>query len=118
MRGRSPPSTGGTTMGAAQAERTPSQLVGARVRRLEDPRFLTGRGRYLDDIRVPGMLEAAVLRSPHAHARIVSIDAGRALARPGVFDVVTGAEIRELARPQPVIWRIIPDQRMTDGLAL
>ena len=52
-----------------------SKLVGARVRRVEDPRILTGRGTYVDDMHVPGMLHAAFCRSPHAHAALESIDA-------------------------------------------
>ena len=48
--------------------------IGARVRRKEDPRFLTGRGLYTDDVRLPGTVHAAFVRSPHAHARIVGID--------------------------------------------
>jgi carbon-monoxide dehydrogenase large subunit len=70
-----------------------AKFFGARVRRLEDPRFLTGRGRYLDDIVLPGMLHAAFVRSPHARARIEAVDVSRALEMPGVVDVLTGAEL-------------------------
>ena len=66
--------------------------IGQAVRRLEDQRFLTGQGRYIDDMTLPGMAHAAVLRSPHAHARIESIDAQAALAAPGVLLVLTGQE--------------------------
>ena len=59
-----------------------NRLVGARVRRVEDPRLLTGQGRYVDDVTYPGMLHAAFLRSVHPHARILSIDVSRALALP------------------------------------
>ncbi len=93
-------------------------LVGARVPRLEDPRLLAGRGAFLDDLELPRMLEGAVLRSPYAHARIVSIDASAARELPGVFDVLTGAELAELVAPQPIIYRLIPDQRPTDALAM
>ncbi len=54
-----------------------------RLKRKEDARFIRGKGNYLDDIRLPGMLHGAVLRSPYAHARIVSIDTSAALALPG-----------------------------------
>src|SRR5579862_9310330 len=66
-----------------------NRLVGARVRRVEDPRLLTGKGRYIDDVTYPGMLHAAFLRSVHPHARIVSIETSRA-ALPGVAAVITG----------------------------
>src|SRR5688572_16154405 len=64
--------------------------------RKEDVRFLRGRGNYVDDIRLPGMLHGALLRSPHAHARIVSIDTSRAEAHPKVHAVITGAVLDTL----------------------
>ncbi|WP_270935032.1 xanthine dehydrogenase family protein molybdopterin-binding subunit [Falsiroseomonas oryzae] len=64
------------------------------VRRVEDPRLLTGRGRYTDDIGLPGQAHGVVLRSPHAHARIAAIDTAAALAVPGVLAVITGADLR------------------------
>ena len=64
------------------------------VRRVEDPRLLTGRGRYTDDISMPGEVVGIVLRSPHAHARITSLDTAPALAVPGVLAVITGADLR------------------------
>jgi aerobic carbon-monoxide dehydrogenase large subunit len=64
--------------------------VGRSVKRKEDDRFIRGRGNYIDDIKLPGMLHMAVLRSPFAHARIRSIDASRAQELPGVVAVVTG----------------------------
>jgi aerobic carbon-monoxide dehydrogenase large subunit len=66
-----------------------------RMLRKEDPRFLRGRGRYCDDIQLPGMLHLAILRSPVAHARIVSIDTSAAEAHPKVKAVVTGAALAE-----------------------
>jgi CO/xanthine dehydrogenase Mo-binding subunit len=75
--------------------------VGQSIRRVEDPKFLRGRGGYIGDMTVPGMLHAAVLRSPHAHARIVAIDAGEALTVPGVHAVITGARAAELCDPLP-----------------
>ncbi|MFN8201728.1 MAG: aerobic carbon-monoxide dehydrogenase large subunit [Solirubrobacteraceae bacterium] len=64
-----------------------------RMRRKEDPRFIRGRGRYVDDIRLPGMLHGAILRSPLAHARITSIDTAAALAHPKVHAVITGQDL-------------------------
>jgi aerobic carbon-monoxide dehydrogenase large subunit len=66
-----------------------SGRIGTRLRRLEDPPLLTGRGRYVDDIRMPGLLHVAFVRSPHAHAAITKIDAARARAHPGVHAVLT-----------------------------
>jgi carbon-monoxide dehydrogenase large subunit len=67
--------------------------IGAALPRREDYRFLTGQGRYLDDIVVPGALHAHFVRSPHAHARLVAIDITAARAAPGVMAVVTGHEL-------------------------
>src|ERR1700730_433102 len=64
-------------------------LIGARIPRLEDKPLLTGKGRFIDDITVPGMLHAAFVRSPHPHAAVHAIDAEHALAVPGVHSVVT-----------------------------
>ena len=74
-------------------------LIGAPVRRVEDARFLTGQGRYVADLTLPRMLHVAFLRSPHAHAGIVSIDAHPARELPGVLACVTGDEIATQARP-------------------
>jgi len=67
--------------------------IGARVTRKEDKRFITGKGKYVDDVRLHGMTYAAFVRSPHAHARIKSIDVSAARAMPGVVDVLTGQQI-------------------------
>ncbi|MDX6237846.1 MAG: aerobic carbon-monoxide dehydrogenase large subunit, partial [Kribbellaceae bacterium] len=66
-----------------------------RMLRKEDPRFIRGLGKYCDDIQLPGMLHLAILRSPVAHARIVSIDVSAAQAHPKVKAVVTGADLAE-----------------------
>jgi carbon-monoxide dehydrogenase large subunit len=68
--------------------------VGKPVRRVEDERFLTGRGRYVDDLALAGAAHAAFLRSPYAHGRIVRLDVGAARAMPGVLAVLTGADWR------------------------
>src|SRR5262252_6937557 len=67
--------------------------IGAAVRRKEDQRFVTGKGHYTDDVNRPGQCHAYFLRSPHAHARITSIDSKAAAAMPGVLAVLTGAEL-------------------------
>ncbi len=77
--------------------------VGRRMRRKEDPPLLQGKGSYVDDIAVPGMLWAAFVRSPEAHARIASIDVGAARERDGVEAVYTGADL-DLEAPLPLAW--------------
>jgi carbon-monoxide dehydrogenase large subunit len=69
------------------------KMVGASVNRTEDPRLLRGEAAYLDDLRFPGLLHMAVLRSPHAHARVLSVDVSAARALPGVVDAFTAAEL-------------------------
>ena len=64
-----------------------------RMSRKEDARFIRGQGHYVDDVQVPGMLHGAILRSPYAHARVVSIDASAALAHPRVHAVITGKDL-------------------------
>jgi carbon-monoxide dehydrogenase large subunit len=73
--------------------------VGARLKRLDDPRLLTGRGRYVDDIALPRMVHVAFVRSPHAHAAIARVDVGAAAKSPGVVKVLTGQEIARLCKP-------------------
>ena len=68
-------------------------IIGASVKRKEDPRLLAGRGCYVDDVRLPGMLHAVIVRSPHAHARITGVDAAAALAARTVVIVVTAADL-------------------------
>ena len=72
-----------------------SEYVGARVRRKEDPRLITGRATYVDDLRLPGMLHVAIVRSVYAHARITGIDTSQAAAMPGVFGVYTAADLQK-----------------------
>jgi aerobic carbon-monoxide dehydrogenase large subunit len=74
----------------------PETLFGKKIRRREDPRLLTGTATYLDDIKMPGMHHACVVRSPHAAARIKSLNVKPALARPGVTAVFTGADVKDL----------------------
>lgn len=67
--------------------------IGARVVRKEDKRFITGKGRYVDDIKLLGMTHAHFVRSPHAHAKVKGIDSSAALKMPGVVAVLTGQQI-------------------------
>ena len=69
------------------------QGLGKRVKRKEDPRFIRGKGNYIDDINLPGMLYLDIVRSPHAHAKILNIDTSKALAMPGVLAVITGKDL-------------------------
>jgi 2-furoyl-CoA dehydrogenase large subunit len=74
--------------------------LGKSILRKEDPALLSGRGRYADDLPTPvGALHAHVVRSPHAHAEIVRIDAAKALAHDGVWAVITGEDVRKLSEP-------------------
>jgi carbon-monoxide dehydrogenase large subunit len=74
---------------------TPPEIsgMGHRMKRKEDPRFLQGAGRYVDDFKLPGMLHLDIVRSPYAHARIVNIDSSKALEHPGVLAVITGKDL-------------------------
>ena len=74
----------------------PETLVGKRVRRREDPRLITGTATYLDDLKLPGMHHACIVRSPHAAARIKGINVKPALERPGVVAVFTGADVKDV----------------------
>src|SRR5213594_2297103 len=79
--------------------------VGAPLKRPDDPRLLTGRGRYVDDITLPRMVHVAFVRSPHAHAAITRIDVSAAAKSPGVVGVLTGVEAARLCRPYRGILR-------------
>src|SRR5690606_19919256 len=67
--------------------------LGQSVKRKEDPRFIRGKGTYVDDVKLPGMLYLDILRSPYAHARITKLDTSKALAMPGVLAVITGKDL-------------------------
>jgi carbon-monoxide dehydrogenase large subunit len=84
---------------------TAGRFVGQKVRRIEDPRLLTGRGRYVDDVQRPGMLHAAFVRSDVPRARIARLDVSEAAALPGVIAVLTGADLNPGAGSmQPTMW--------------
>src|SRR5436309_800562 len=87
-----------------------TRWFGAPVQRIEDPRLLRGRGTYVDDIDLPEMLHAAVLRSTHARARILSIDTGAARALPGVHLVLTASNLGEVLEPSPLL---VPHHALT-----
>ncbi|MBI2554730.1 MAG: xanthine dehydrogenase family protein [Candidatus Rokubacteria bacterium] len=79
-----------------------AKYIGAEVKRKEDPRLLRGRGTYVDDVKLPGLLHAAVLRSPHAHARLGPIRTEAALRQPGVVAVFAYDDLKAWLRPLPV----------------
>src|SRR5438128_78898 len=85
--------------------------IGKSVPRQEDALLTAGAGRYLADIELPGLLHMAVLRSPHAHARIVSVDTEAAKNHPGVHAVLTEPDLPGYHTPLPVIWRM-PGQQV------
>src|SRR6186997_2717069 len=76
--------------------------LGKAIKRTEDPRFITGEGRFLDDIKLQSMTHMAILRSPYAHANIRSIDTSGAASMPGVIAVFVGADIPY--NPLPMAW--------------
>jgi carbon-monoxide dehydrogenase large subunit len=79
-----------------------TEHAGQTIRRREDPRLVTGRGRFIDDLSIDGVVHVAVLRSPHAHARLVAIDTGEAQKAPGVLRVVTAVDLGAAGEPIPV----------------
>ena len=85
-------------------------LIGASPRRVEDPPLITGRGCYVDDINLPGMLHLAFHRSPYPHAKIVSIDVAKAKAMPGVEAVITGNDLSEKLNLAPS--QILPGMKI------
>jgi carbon-monoxide dehydrogenase large subunit len=85
---------------------TQERLFGKSIKRREDPRFITGRGQYVDDVKLPGLAYAAFVRSPHAHARLKAIDTRRAKGMAGVLAVYTGQDVK--AGGLPCGW-MLPD---------
>ena|SRR5581483_11793583 len=90
---------------------TGKRQIGQPLRRREDRKLLAGRGRYVDDIKLPGMLHMAILRSPHAHATITSIDLSHAKAAPGVRLVLSGEALVDRIGPIVPNW-IIPGSKV------
>ena len=85
-----------------------AKYFGASVRRKEDPRYLRGEGRFVDDIKLPGLLHVAFVRSPHAHARITAIRTEAARRLPGVAHVFTFADLERWMKPLPLFGAIPP----------
>ncbi|MFN8375130.1 MAG: molybdopterin cofactor-binding domain-containing protein [Anaerolineae bacterium] len=87
-----------------------TRIFGSGIKRREDPRLITGKGKYTDDMALLGMVHMAVVRSPHAHARIKSIDTSKAKAAPGVVAVYTGADLTGLGN-LPCAW-LVPNSNL------
>ena len=83
-----------------------SKLFGASIKRREDPRLITGRATYTDDLQLPGMAYAQIVRSPYAHARIARLDVEAARRSPGVVAVYTGRDLQGVLNPIPTAWLI------------
>src|SRR5690625_1727574 len=92
--------------------------IGRARKRKEDARLITGRTRYTDNITLPGMVHLALVRSPVAHARVVSIDTAAAKAAPGVFAVYTGADFADIQGSLPNAWPVTPDQKAPPNPAI
>ena len=84
---------------------TTNGLIGKSVKRVEDKRFITGHGNYVDNIILPGQTHAAFLRSDYAHAKIVSVDVTGAKAMPGVVAIYTGADVADV-NGVPCGWQV------------
>jgi aerobic carbon-monoxide dehydrogenase large subunit len=95
---------------------TVERLLGKSIKRREDPRFITGRGTYVDDVKLPGTTYAVFVRSPHAHAKIKKIDAAAALKHPGVVAVFTGADMTGV-NSLPCGW-LLPDLKVPPHMPL
>ena len=80
-----------------------TRLFGAPIKRREDPRLLAGQGRFVDDVDLPGLLHAAVLRSPHAHARLRQIDTSAVRCLAGVHGVFTASDLGSVGRRSPLL---------------
>jgi carbon-monoxide dehydrogenase large subunit len=97
-------------MATTTAKAGTARIFGSAIKRREDPRLMTGTGTYVDDMTLPGMVEMVLVRSPHAHARIRSIDVSRAKAAPGVVAVFIGSDLEGVMKPVPCIWTL-PDMK-------
>ena len=90
----------------------PHAVLGTRRLRKEDPALLTGEARFTNDLNIPGALHLALVRSPYAHAHILSVDLSAALAMPGVVAAYSGADLMSLwAAPMPSAWPVTPDMK-------
>src|SRR5467141_1348953 len=98
------------------ATATDARLFGKSIKRREDPRFITGKGNYTDDLRLPGMTYAAFVRSPHAFAGIKKIDISKATKHPGVVAVFTGKDMTGV-NSLPCGW-LLPDLKVPPHMPL
>ena len=96
---------------APPAEPTTTREVGRARKRKEDQRLITGRTKWTDNLQLPGMLHLAMVRSPHAHARITRVDTSGARSAPGVLAVLTGADVKDQQGSLPCAWPITADQK-------
>ena len=85
-----------------------TMFFGAKVKRREDPKLISGQGTYVDDISFPGMLHVAMVRSPLAHAKIKKIDVTKAAKQPGVVAIFTAADLKDQMGDLPIRW-LVPD---------
>src|SRR5213593_1335759 len=90
-------------------------MLGSPIKRREDPRLITGQATYVDDIKLPGMLYMAVLRSPYGHARITSIDTAAARQHPGVKAVYTAEDLKGAVGNVAVA---VPLGKMGEGMGI
>src|SRR5215216_1341919 len=81
-----------------------TKVMGAAIKRKEDPRLITGEAKYLDDVQLTGMVYAAILRSPYAHAKIKNINTKKAAKQPGVVAIFTGEDFKDLPA-LPCAWQ-------------
>ena len=95
---------------------TVERLLGKSIKRREDPRFITGKGTYVDDVKLPGTTHAVFVRSPHAHARIKKIDTTAAARHPGIVAVFTGADMTGV-NSLPCGW-LLPDLKVPPHMPL
>jgi carbon-monoxide dehydrogenase large subunit len=94
-------------------------MVGASVRRHEDPKLVSGAGTYVDDIKLPGMLYVGIARSPYAHARVTNLDTSALDGAKGVVAKLTGADVRGRQKsPLPITWVIPPDIKTPEHWAM
>src|SRR5207248_2265610 len=90
-------------------------MLGSPIKRREDPRLITGQSTYVDDIKIPGMLHMAVVRSPYGHANIKSINADAARKHPGVVAVYTAEDLKGVVGP---VACAVPLGKMTEGMGI